>query len=309
VKAPRIVVWILCLAAMATTASADETVQWKFRKGKKYNYVLSSKIAGSTMLQGQKRDASMTQIIDMTWEIEDVAPDGSARIVLTIDRVRFKTNPPGGAQKFDFDTREVKPVEGPQAVVAAGFKAMTNAPMDLKMTARGKVSDVKFSPDLAEAIKDIRVLFLIGDSFTAEGMETLITRASTVLPEEPIAQGKTWNAAFDTKMQAPMGTMSADNKYTYLGVIDQAGRRVEKIGIDSKFEFKPEPNSPFSVVLKAQEGKGAIFFDNVEGMLRGSEINQKIQMDFSVMNQDYTLDTETTITMTLAKPEPGPKAP
>jgi hypothetical protein len=307
-KAPRIVALILCLAAMASTASADATLQWKFRKGKKYNYAFSMKMASTMMVQGQKIDTAMTQIIDMTWEIKDVEPDGSARMVQTIDRLRFKMTAPGGVANLDFDSREDKPVVGPQAATVGIFKAMVNAPMDMKMTVQGKVSDVKFTPEMAEAIKKAGAPMGGGSFFSEEGMKDLISRASITLPEGAIAQGKTWNTAFDTKM--PMvGTMSADNTYTYLGSAEQTGRKVEKIGVDSKIEIKPDPNSPATVRLKAQESKGTIFFDNVEGFLRGSEINQKMQMIISVMNQEFTQDSETTVTMGLAKPETGPKTP
>jgi hypothetical protein len=307
-KAPRIVALVLCLAAITSTASADATLKWNFRKGKKYNYAFTMKMASTMMVQGQKIDTTMTQIIDMTWEIKDVEPNGSARMVQTIDRLRFKMKAPVEAANLDFDSREDKAVEGPQAATVAIFKAMVNAPMNMKMTVQGKVSDVKFSPAMAEAITKAGAPLGGGGFFSEDGMKDLITRASIVLPEGQIAEGKAWNATFDTKMPI-VGTMTANNTYTYLGSAEQNGRRVEKIGVDSKIDIKPDANSPVKVSLKSQESKGTIFFDNTEGFLRGSEINQKMQMNLSVMNQEFTQDSETTVTMALAKPESGPKTP
>lgn len=62
-------------------------------------------------------------------------------------------------------------------------------------------------------------------------------------------------------------------------------------------EIKPADNSPFEINIAKQDNKGAFYFDNKNGVLRSSDVSQKLQMKIKIMKQEIVQNVETTVTM------------
>jgi hypothetical protein len=281
----------LLVALAAMPARADAKLRWKFEKGKKYSYVVTQKTGGQGGPQGQKIE--QTQVMDMTWEVKGVEPDGTADMVQTIDRIQYKLE---GPVSVSFDSKEGKDPSGPLAAAGPLFRALVGAAVELKMSPRGQISDVKLPKQMVDALKNAGPA---GSPFTEEGMKNMISQATLLLPEEAVANGKSWTDA--KSVESPLGTMALNSTYTYQGPTTHDGKMVEKIGVDINVDIKPKPDAPFQASLTSQDNKGSFFFDNKGGYLMGSEITQKMKMALKVQGQEVVQDIESTMTMEQSK--------
>jgi hypothetical protein len=296
----------LALVALAAApARADAKLRWKFTKGKPYHYTITQKTQ-MKMVQGPGQEIStvMNQVTDLTWDIKAVDPDGSASMTLTTDRVRIVMDSP--VFKLEFDSKDPKDPTGPAAALAPVFRAMVGVPIEMKMSGRGQISDVKVPPKLLDALKNAGPGGAAATNSLAseEGIKTTMSRASLVLPEEAVAPGKSWKSNVELPAP-PMGTMALDSTYTYKGPATQDGHKVEKVDLATKVDLKPSDNPQVTVKVKSQDNQGAFYFDNADGYLRGSEVNQKMELGLTVMDQELVQNVETSVKMEPTKPEAG----
>lgn len=277
--------------AVAQTAGADTTLRWKFKAGQKLVYVMTQKTAAIADLGGKKLDNSVTQTIDMTWAVKGVDKDGTAEVEQTIDRIRFEMVAPGATMKVD--TADVQDPPGVPEMVTKLLRAMAGTSFTVKITPRGEFRDVKIPPKLVEAFKDAGpVAAMLGNE---EGLKKLSEQSMLIFPEAALAQGKSWKG--ERKMPSPLGTMAMDMTYT----LESATGPVVKIGLDMKIDFQMGKDSPVEVKLTAQETKGHYLFDNAAGIMKSSEMVQKMTMMMSAGGQQTTQDMESTVKLELTK--------
>ena len=100
---------------------------------------------------GQTVETSIKQTVGMTWEVDSVAEDGSARVAQTIDRIEVALKSQFADIRYDSDAEEAP--EGPAATIAPLIDAMVGARIVLVMTPMGEVVDVEIPPEMVEAIR------------------------------------------------------------------------------------------------------------------------------------------------------------
>jgi hypothetical protein len=247
-------------------------------------------------VQGRKIDTSFTETTEMSWQIKGVANDGTADMVQTIDRIKFQMMAPGA--NLEADTADAQDAPGPTQAVSKLFRAMVGSPFTMKVTPRGEFRDFNVPPKLVEAFKDAGPAGAMFGS--EESLKNMCGQSMLVFPEAAISEGKSWK---DTrKMQMPFGMMAMDMKYT----LESPAGSIENIGVDVKVDLEPKADSPAEIKVKSQEMKGHYKFDNADGILKSSEVVQKMGLLLTVQGQEITQDLESTIKMEL-KPEGGSK--
>ena len=168
----------------------------------------------------------------------------------------------------------------------------------MKVTPRGEFRDFTVPPKLAEAFKESGPA---GAMFANEdALKNLCGQSMLIFPEAAVSQGKSWK---DTrKMEMPFGTMAMDMKYT----LESPSGSNENIGVDVKVDLEPKADAPADIKLKSQEMKGHYTFDNTDGILKSSNVVQKMGLMLTVQGQEIAQDLESTTKMEL-KPEGGSK--
>ena len=198
---------------------------------------------------------------------------------------------PGATMKVD--TADAQDPPGVPETVTKLLRAMAGTSFTVKITPRGEFRDVKIPPKLVEAFKDAGpVAAMLGNE---EGLKKLSEQSMLIFPEAPLAQGKSWKG--ERKMPTPLGTMAMDMTYT----LESATGPVVKIGLDMKIDFQMQKDSPVEVKLTAQETKGHYLFDNAAGIMKSSEMVQKMTMMMSAGGQQTTQDMESTVKLELTK--------
>jgi hypothetical protein len=161
----------------------------------------------------------------------------------------------------------------------------------MTITQRGEFRDFIFPPKLAEAFKNAGAG---GAMFASEEtLKNLCGQSVLVFPEAAISQGKSWKGA--RKLPMPFGTMVLDMNYTLEG----ATGPVENIGIDVKVEMEPKAGSPVELKVTSQEMKGHYLFDNAAGVLKSTDVAQKMLMMVTVSGQQFEQNLESTVKMEL----------
>jgi hypothetical protein len=280
---------VVVLSAVVPASGADTTLRWKFAAGQKLNYNLNQKMAMKMDVAGKKVETTFTQNTDLTWEVKGVDKDGNADMVQTIDRIRFELAAPGS--NVLLDTANAQDAPGTPEVMSKVFRSMANCPFSMKVTPRGEFRDFSIPPKLVEAFKSAGP----GGAMFAneESLKNLCGQSVLVFPEAAVAQGKSWKGA--RKLPMPFGTMGLDMNYT----LDGATGPIQNIGIDVKVDIEPKEGSPVDVKVTSQEMKGHYFFDNSAGVLKSTDVAQKLSLALTVGGNEIAQDLQSTVKMEL----------
>jgi len=287
------------LVALTVTAGPADvgaaTLRWKFKPGETLRYSMDQKTVTTLQVPGQKLETTLTQTIDLSWVVKDVAADGTADASWTIDRMRTRIESAIGA--FAYDSKDEKVPEGPvAAALVPTLKVLVGAQFPFKINPQGELSDVQIPEKVAQVLRDAgQAASGANTPFSEEGLKNMITQSSLALPADDLAVGETWSK--QTKVPSPpVGTMTLDTTFTYLGP-DPKEANIEKIGLATKLGVEPQPDSNVKLVINSQEAKGEFSFDNAAGRVVNSEVGEKTDttITFMDMNIQRIVDTKTTM--------------
>lgn len=293
----RLMLLVLPMAVLAAPAAiGQESLRWKFKEGESHQYTLEQKTENTAMVQGQEITTTILQTVEMTWAVKSVEADGSARVAQTIDRIKMELNSPFAG--FAYDSQAEQPAEGPAAQLAPVINALIGTPITLLMNPRGEVNEVEVPDEMVQKLQNAGpAAQSLKGLASKEGMKGLIGQSTLVLPEEPVSQGDNWTRKLNLPM--PTGTMALTNTYTYEGTGEQGLAKINlKMNID---ELKAAPDAPFEMKLDSQEGSGSYSFDTQAGILKSSEVNQKLKAVVTLQGQEITTEANSTATFSLSE--------
>jgi len=266
-------------------------------------YAMEQKTVTTLKVPGQQLQTTLTQTIDLSWAVKDVAADGTADVSWTIDRMRTRIESALGA--FAYDSKDAKVPEGPIAsALVPTLKAIVGAPFPFKVNPQGELSDVKVPEKVAQALRDAGPAMSGSNStFSEEGLKNMIIQSSLAVPGGDIAVGKSWSK--QTKIPSPpIGTMTLDKTFTYLGP-DPNSPNIEKIGLATKIGVEPQPDTKIKFDIDAQEAKGDFSFDNAAGRIVSADVVEKMETTATVMDQKIQQIVDTKTTMKLIPDAPS----
>jgi RNA polymerase sigma factor (sigma-70 family) len=168
-------------------------LRYQFQEGDQYRYVVEKKTETTTTAAGNERVGSTTQIYDVTWRVTGVDSAGSARMTLTVDRVRFVMDS-GFTGKVEFDSRKHKNPQGVPAgvrVLSAVLKSQVGARFTCSLSPRGEVSDFQVPKKVADVVRSTPGVQAL---FSAESLkQQLACQGGVVLPKDPVLKGAGWS--------------------------------------------------------------------------------------------------------------------
>jgi hypothetical protein len=271
---PSFVVALAMGLAAPLALVAQEPLRWKFEKGQKfdYNMVQEMTIGSKGGPQGDQ-NVTMKQEMEMTWDVQDVQPDGNAVIHQKLDRMKMKMTLPPPAGAIEYDTGSNAQPVGPAAVFAPLYKAMTQKAFIITMTPRGEISDVVIPDEVTAAFKNMPGMGQMGEMGTAEGFKKLISQGSLVLPKDPPKPGENWTIKVEVNNPAA-GKQVVETNYRYEDTkeIDGVAYAVLRPSITLNFEGAP-------VKITGQTSDGEILFNVAEGRLDSTNLKQQMTLE------------------------------
>lgn len=288
---------ITVIALVATIGQADEPLVWKFKAGEQLNYEMTQKM-DTTVAAGPAGNftTSMSQTMDIVWNVDEVTPEGNAKTRQKIERVRLKMTMPGG-QSTEFDSASDDPPQGIAAMLAPLYKAMTEGEFKVTMTPQGKIIEAEAPEGLAEAMKNIPGAASLGDLSSPEGIKQMLMQGSMTLPEGDLKDGQTWETKVDIK--GPTGQQEVTTTYEYAGTKDVDGTTFEVVKQSPKIKNIADPNAQVQMTVKDQSAEGEVFFDREKGRMQSSRMQQKMEMEMTVMGNVLTSTIDQTVDMKL----------
>ena len=130
-KAVLAVLLAFAVFLAAPPVQGQVELRYKFKEGEKLPYVIEQKAKNTTNSGGQTIETQTVLTVDYTMNVLSVDKDGKANISQRIDRIRRRTDGPGG--KFEYDSKDDKETDHELAKwIVPIYKAMVGS--DFTMT-------------------------------------------------------------------------------------------------------------------------------------------------------------------------------
>ncbi len=277
----------LVLAAVSP-AQAQTLLRWQFKEGQVFRYEFGQRNEIKVKAEGQEVTSKNDLTVNLTWTVKSVTPDGTADIVMKMDRVRAAVE--AGPQKIQYDSKADKPDEGAAKVFHDIYSVAIGPDFKLKINSRGEVLESKVPEKLTAALQASPFAAVAdGGSFLSDkGLKNVFAQVVPVLPEKAVAKGATWSGSLELPVQPLKLTLT--HKDTLADVSGDAAK------ITSVLETKiiPDPASQIVLEMKKQEGNGNVSLDTKSGRITESSIVQKIELSLTIMNKmiDQTISID-----------------
>jgi len=280
---------LLGTALLLTLASATQEkteLRWKWQKGQELVYKSQQK----TLLEllGQPIEQQMAYTYSMT--VSEVSDAGEATLQVKYLAVATKGSGPQG--DFDYDSEKDKeaPTEGPAAMQAR----MVGQSFTMKMSAVGRVTDVKgYDKVLAAMMKGEEPNPQLKQMFNNDSFKGMMQQMAPPLPDAKVGKGDPWETDFVVKMP-----MIGGMKFTQNSKLTDLKEGNAHIDQDIKVELnKGDPDNPFAglVELKDAVGKASAVF-SVE---KGCFLSQKSGMEMKIAVQGQEMPMKTVVELKL----------
>lgn len=208
------------LLACVTFSHGQDTGKVQFRlrlqEGQSFRSETVSRQVVTQSIFGNEQ--KMDQTIGMTYryDVESVAPDGTAAIKVSYDELKMVMGGPTG--KIDYDSKN-PPAEIPAA--AKGVAAMLGQSFTIEMNPQGQVTKVEglgamldriiSGLDLPDGAAKSMVNDMFKKQFDGEAMVGTMQAMMAIYPEVPVGVGDTWTKTVNVTAGFPM---QMDNTYT-----------------------------------------------------------------------------------------------
>lgn len=295
--ASRRVSLVLTLVALASSAApihaADAPLRWKFTAGEVLDFEMNQDMNMNIQAgPAQQMSTTAQQAMNMNWTVKSVDGAGNAEVEQRFTRIQINMAMPGG-QGLVYDTDSEEPATGMAAMVAPTMEAMTAGSFTFKITPRGEVSDVKFSEELQNAIKNGPG----GEAGATEQFKSMVSQVAFPLPENTPKPGDTWTAKVTVANPAG-GNQTVETTYTFDGTRDADGTTFAVIKPAMKMDLAKNPM--MEMKMKEQKTDGEVLFDLQAGRLHSISVNLNIAMEMVAqqMTMPGTIDQKIEVKVT-----------
>jgi hypothetical protein len=286
--------------ALGTPARADTELRWKFNPGDKTKYEMTMAMTQEMKAGDMPFQVKMNQIMDMTWDVKDVAADGTATMHQTIDRVRLEmTLPTPGQPPLKYDSQQGVSGAGTE-MLAKVFDAMIGKPFIVKVTPLGQVTDMKAPEGMLAAFKNNTQLQAAG-MFSEDGLKQMISQSMMPVPEQGVSEGATWDKSAELQTP-PFGKQLTKTEYKLVGQEERDGKKLDKIDVSLEAKFEPTEDAQAKLKLTENEAGGKVLWDNDSGRPVESVMDSKMKFEITVGNQSFEQGVTTKVTMKQVAP-------
>ncbi len=269
------------LIAIACQAGWGADLSWKFQPGQKWNVTLQGETNSTSVLDTRTLRTRLETSVETEWTI-DAVNDGTAELTQQILRLRMTgTGVDGVGILFDSAATE-KPV-GPAKEIAAAVAPYVGAKVHCKMNARGEISDVVPSAELAKLL-EAEQEFASQPSLALD----LLQQPLCLVPGKEVATDATWE--HERKLKLPTGVFMQHQTYALAAEDPNRALPAGQVRITVTASLKPVDTMKKSP-LQAQEQSGEFLFDATAGLLVRSIITQKLTVSNPFRDKEIIVKT------------------
>ncbi|MCK5942379.1 MAG: hypothetical protein KAI24_10450 [Planctomycetes bacterium] len=242
---------------LASTAFAQDQekpkhlLRYNFKAGTVVNQIVSQDMTMTMNMGAEDMVTKMTMNMFQTTTLKSVEGD-TAQLEQHITRVKAVMDNP--MMSMDYDSAD----EDSDPGMLEGLADLVDQKTSMKLTDRGKLSDIKMPEGMNEA--------------GGVDIKQMMSQSVTQMPDEPVAIGDTWTV--DQKM--PLGQMGdAQTKVTYklIAVTDKQIVLEQKLDMDLS-----EMEMPGGMEVKDVKAGGKIIINRLTGLPMSMTMDMKMDM-------------------------------
>lgn len=286
---------------------AEQLLRWKFTTGESLSYQFRQNTQTTTAGAGKPMRVAIDCTMPVTWKIESVDPQNVATIRQTIDRFSV-TMTTDKLDPISYDSAAKTPTIGPAREIAEGVGKLIGATCQIYLTNRGEILSVEPSEQLKQAFgttanptaaNPTAANQATGSMLTPDGMSRMLRQAAILLPENPLAEGAKWEAVQETPVA--FGTILQRSQFTYAGVVDQGGTKLDKITVETALSMRPGADKSSTTKLKEGRQTGTLWFDSTAGRFVSSDLEQSLVTERPYREMTIRVQSTSTVTMKISK--------
>ena len=286
---------LIALAIAVPAASAQVTLRYKFKEGDKLLYEMKNTNKAVSKVKEQEAKVISSQTMEMTWEVLKVSDKGS-QVKVKFGRTKMTMETQMGEFKID-SADETVPEEPVAKILAKVVGAMSKLEMVMTIQSDGEVLDVQVPEATLKHLQELPGADQFGEMFSNDGLKKMFGQNGLVMPKEAITKGQAWKKKNDVKL--PFGTIQSILNYTYEGLTESGGQKLEKISLTPSASIIADPNAPFVLKINRQKGNGTALFDNVAGRFVEMSLSQEMDMTMEVMDMTVMQNLVQTVSVKL----------
>ena len=224
----------MLLLAISSAASAQQQLIWKFRKDETFymKEVIRQQQVVRTLQNNQEKDSTQTTIT--SFQVLDVAADGSVDMEMTMIAVREEG--PGSA-----DSQQI-------------LDRMQGASFKVSLGADRKITRFEGYEEFVERIADgnAKLARFFRSILSESSFRKMVTQTFSIVPPHPVRAGESWNQSQDMSL-GPFGSVSVVRTVRHEGTAQEndglSGIRLNLTG-SAEYQAPKEkfPGFPFEIV-------------------------------------------------------------
>lgn len=290
----RVALFFVVSATLVPDIHAQELLTWKFKKGEQIRYGVVQNMQTSQKIGEKDVSSSISQQMDMGWNVLDIAANGSTVMNQTVDRIRLKMEG-GPAGKIEFDTADNAPSDNPFLTrMKDVFGNIVKQPFTVTMTPSGKVENVKVPPLLLDAVR--KSAAGNAGALSEDTLKDMMKQSAVTLPSQPVGPGSKWTSNQHVKLA--FGTMTVQSTMAYVQK-DSSGDII--IDVVPKITVAPSPNASTKMTLTSSSGRGRVMFNNEDGRVAQSQLDLTLQMTMEINGKTFDQVVKQTTAMKLVQ--------
>ncbi len=293
---------VLMLTTTTPAQNDGKLLRWKLIPGETIEVSFNQEMSMATNLMGNELKSVADMGMVLLWKVDGVAADGTAQISQSIDRLMMKMETPAG-EPIQYDSATPGEPEGMTKSLADSIQPLVGVEFSQQMSNRGEILTVELSPQAQAKLAKTPAGAQLSEIFSKDGLKSLLHQAATVLPQEPVRPGDTWQGQSVTK--SPVGSLIMDMVYTYRGTEMQNGRPLERIDVDVRLSFGAGANAlGLNVAVAEQNNSGTMFFDSTAGRFVQTELRQNMTLETAIGEKKHRQSLNTVMKMQFAQASP-----
>ena len=279
-----IVALVAGFAAAPAAAQEKATLRLNLKPGQTYVTSSTTKQQITQTIAGNAQEMSQTFTFTYSFKPSKVEADGTIRGTYKYDAVAVKMQSPAGPVEYD----SARDKAAPANPMAKPFAALVGKELQVAMTPRGEIKEVKGADKILAA-----VLESMGDlpapvremakgqmeaQFGEAALKENFEQMTAIYPEKPVAVGESW----DTEQKITAGMpMTVNTKYTLKSL--SGG----KATLDVSATMKTDPDAPSGILPGAKFGlegtqTGSLVVDQATGWIESGAIKQSMDGKMSM---------------------------
>lgn len=210
--------WLLLVLGQVLQAQEPVLLAYKFKAGDRVLFRSSIDQKQVQTFLDQKHEMAVTIETFGSRTVDSVNDQGLATIKHRAERIKVKTKILG-LEDYEFDSKSTVRDKASEAggALTPVFDRLTGADIDLFLTPRGEVQEVKaYGELLADAVKDSILAIQLTKGGSNESARVNIQEALLMLSDKPVKPGDEWEGALETELPR-IGKMKGKMKCKYLG--------------------------------------------------------------------------------------------